>query len=423
MSQPDTIPTASKRPRFFYGYVVLGAALAIWIFAWGTNQAFGVLFKPAIEDLGWTRAQLSGAFSLGSIVMALMGAVTGRLSDRFGPRLIITAFGAFLGIGYLVMSSVSAVWQAYVAWGILVGIGASVVGPALMSTLSRWFHKRRGLAIGIVSTGAGIGGMIFSPVSAWLALTYSWRFAWVILGIISLLIMVSSGLLLKRSPAEAGQLPDGAATIKLPETKTIQSNSPVQGISLSQALLTRQFWLLCAILLCFGLNRGIMVHIAPHVNDIGYSLTSAANVMAVNAAVSIIGRLVMGQVADMIGGRRAFIISFTLMPIAFLVIGMGRELWTLYLFAVLYGFAWGGLAVLRFSTAGELFGVGSLGAIMGIVEFFATGGSGITPIIAGHLFDINGNYDLTFLIFGIVGLIGFVLSWLITPVKLSDNKK
>ena len=292
-----------------------------------------------------------------------------------------------------------------------------------MSTLSRWFHKRRGLAIGIVSTGAGIGGMIFSPVSAWLALTYSWRFAWVILGIISLLIMVSSGLLLKRSPAEAGQLPDGAATIKLPETNTIQSNSSVQGISLSQALHTRQFWLLCAILLCFGLNRGIMVHIAPHVNDIGYSLTSAANVMAVNAAVSIIGRLVMGQVADMIGGRRAFIISFTLMPIAFLVIGMGRELWTLYLFAVLYGFAWGGLAVLRFSTAGELFGVGSLGAIMGIVEFFATAGSGITPIIAGHLFDINGNYDLTFLIFGIVGLIGFVLSWLITPVKLSDNKK
>jgi len=421
MSQSDIIPTAGKKPRFFYGYVVLGAALAIWIFSWGTNQAFGVLFKPAIEELGWTRAQLSGAFSLGSIVMALMGAVTGRLSDRFGPRLIITVFGSFLGIGYLLMSPMNAVWQAYVVWGILVGTGASVVGPALMSTLSRWFNKRRGLAIGVVSTGAGIGGMIFSPVAAWLALAYSWRFAWIILGIISLLIMISSGLLLKRRPAEAGQLPDGAAEMKKPETKTIQDSGPVQGISLSQALHTRQFWILCAILLCFGLNRGIMVHIAPHVSDIGYSLTAAANVMAVNAAVSIIGRLVMGQVADMIGGRRAFIISFILMPMAFLVIGIGRELWTFYLFAVLYGFAWGGLAVLRFSTAGELFGVSSLGAIMGIVEFFATAGSGITPIIAGHLFDINGNYDLTFLIFGIVGLIGFVLSWLITPVVPSDK--
>jgi len=192
----------------------------------------------------------------------------------------------------------------------------------------------------------------------------------------------------------------------------------------SEALHTRQFWLLSTILLCFGLDRGIIVHIAPHVSDIGFSPSIAANVLAVSAAVSIVGRLVMGQVADMIGGRRSFIIAFILMPAAFLVILMSRELWTLYLFAVLFGFAWGGLAVLRFTAASELFGVRSLGAIMGIVEFFATAGSGITPIVAGWLFDIKGNYKLVFLVLAIVGTIGFFMSWLLKPlVPVSSERE
>ncbi len=394
---------------------MLGAALAIWIFSWGTNQAFGILLKPMSEDFSWARAQLSGAYSLGSIIMATMSIVTGRLSDRFGPRFIIAGFGALVGIGYLLMSSVNALWHVYLAWGIVVGTGSSIVGPPLMSTLSRWFQRRRGLVIGIVSTGAGIGGMIFSPIIASLAETYSWRLTWIVLGLLSLVAVITSGLLFKRGPDDSGQLPDGAADLRPGEMNQARVSQSVQTISLSGAIHTRQFWILASMLLCFGLNRGILVHIVPHISDIGYSLTIAATIMAVIAAVSIAGRVVMGQVADMIGGKRGFIISFALMVIAFLTILAAKELWSLYLFAVLYGFAWGGLAVLRFSVAGDLFGMSSLGAIMGAAEFFTTIGSGITPIIAGHLFDTQGNYISTFIIFSIVAAAGFILSWTITP--------
>jgi len=406
---------AGKR-RFFYGYVIVVAALVIWVICWGTHQSFGIFFKPMSEELVWTRAMTSGAFSVSAIVMALSGVVTGRLSDRFGPRVVITTGVAFLGIGYLLMSQISAVWQLYLFWGLVAGVGMSVVGPALMSTVSRWFVKRRGLMIAIVVTGAGIGGVILPLIGAWLTLTYDWRFAWIILGIIALIFMVSSSLLFRRDPAQLGQLPDGAEEVRRQEEGKQAQNLPETGLILSQAIRTRHFWILSVILLCFGLNRGIMVHIAPHVTDIGFSLTTAASVLAANSGVSIIGRLVMGHVADMIGGRRSLIITFILMPAAFLVIAASKEIWALYLFAILFGFAWGGIAVLRFSIAGELFGVSSLGAIMGIVELFATVGSGITPYVAGWLFDMMGSYLLSFLIFAAIGMLGFVMSWFLKPV-------
>lgn len=406
----------TEKRKFFYGYVIVAAALVIWVICWGTYQSFGIFFKPMSEELVWTRAMTSGAFSIEAIVSALFGIVTGKLSDRFGPMIVITIGSILLGIGYMLMSQLSVVWQLYLFWGLVAGVGRSVAGPALMSTVSRWFVKRRGLMIAIVSTGAGIGGVIFPPICAWLTLTYDWRFAWIILGIIALIGMVSSGLLFKRDPAQLGQLPDGTDEVRKPDEGERGGGLPATGLLFPEAIRTRQFWILSGILLCFGLNRGIMVHIAPHVTDVGFSLTTAASVLAISAGVSIVSRLVMGHIADMIGGRRSLIITFIFMPAAFLVISASKEIWALYLFAILFGFAWGGIAVLRFSTAGELFGVTSLGAIMGIVELFATLGSGITPYVAGWLFDTMGSYLASFLVFAAIGMLGFVMSWFLKPV-------
>ncbi len=416
MSKEGFTLTEMGKPGFFYGYIVVAAALIIWIASWGTYQGFGIFFKPMAEELGWTRMMISGAASLGSIISALIGAITGRLCDRFGPRRVITIGGAFLGISYLLMSQLAAVWHIYIFWGLVAAIGRSVVGPALMSTVSRWFVKRRGLMIAIVSTGAGIGGMIFAPISAWLTLTYGWRLGWIILGVIALVLMVTSGLFLRRDPSKVGQLPDGATEIRRPEEGKQSPGLSAKWLTLSEALRTRQFWVLAVILLCFGLSRGILVHIAPHVTDIGFSLTTAGGVLAVSSGVSIAGRLIMGQLSDTIGGRRSLIIGFILLPVAFLTLLLGKEIWTLYLWAVLFGLAWGGIAVLRFSVAGELFGVGSLGAIMGIVEMFATVGTGITPTLAGWLFDITDRYQLVFLISIATSMLGFIMSWFLKPV-------
>lgn len=414
MAEPKTIEV---KTRFFYGYVILGAALTMLIICWGASQTFGIFFKSLSRGLGLDRAVVSGSRSLSSIIMATMGAVTGRLSDRFGPRMVLSIGGAFVGIGYCLMGRLNSAWQLYFFYGVLVGIGNSVVGPPLMSTVSRWFVKRRGLAIGIVSTGAGIGGMIFAPVSAWLIQGFGWRYAYLIMGVVCLVFIVVAGNFFRADPQVLGQLPDGAKAAPLAAGKKQSMEMAGGGISLGEAVHTPAFWIFSCILLCFGLNRGITVHLAPHITDIGFSLSVASSVLAANAGVSIAGRLLIGQLADMVGGRRSITITFILMPLAFLALYLSEDIWALYLFSLLYGISWGGLAVLRFSTAGELFGTDSLGAIMGIAEFFTTAGSGAGPIAGGVLFDMLGNYRLIFLIFSVIGGIGFILSLLLRPVK------
>ncbi len=421
MSRESSSVTETVYKKFFYGYIVVLAALLMWIVGWGTRGCFGIFFKPMADELGFTRTLMSGAVSMASILTAILGAVNGRLCDKFGPRKVITMGGAFLGISHLLISRATGIWQVYFFWGLVSAMGFSVLGPALMSTVSRWFVKRRGLMIAIVSAGAGVGGMIFAPATAWLTLTYSWRIGWIIIGAITLTFMLASGLFLKRDPSELGQLPDGAKRIKKSEE---QKQSPIlnsKGLTLAEAFRTRQFWILSIILLFFGLNRGIIVHIAPHVTDIGFSLTTAGSILAVNSGVSIVGRLLMGQLADLIGSRRSLIIGFILFPVAFLALLIGESVWTLYIWAVLFGLAWGGVAVLRFSTAGELFGISSLGVIMGTVEMFATAGSGITPLLAGWLFDITHSYQLVFLTCIATGVIGFVMSCFLKPVAKKHN--
>lgn len=414
MLKPEMIEV---KTHFFYGYIILGAALTMWIICWGASQTFGIFFKSLSADLDLNRTVVSGSRTLSSIIMATMGAVTGRLSDRFGPRLVISIGGAFIGVGYCLMSLLNSAWQLYLYYGVLVGIGSSVVGPALMSTVSRWFVKRRGLAIAVVATGAGIGGMIFAPVSARLIQGFGWRYAYLILGAVCLVFMVGAGNFFRADPQAVGQLPDGVKAAPLATEKKQSVVMTGRGISLGEAVHTPAFWIFSCILLCFGLNRGITVHLAPHITDIGFSMTVASSVLAANAGVSIAGRLIMGQLADIIGGRRSIIITFILMPLAFLALFFSQDIWALYLFSLLYGISWGGLAVLRFSTAGELFGTSSLGAIMGVAEFFATAGSGAGPIAGGVLFDGLGNYRLIFLIFAVIGGIGFTLSLLLRPLK------
>jgi len=142
--EPAAAGPAGKR-GLFYGYVVVAAAFVMWVTCWGMYPSFGIFLKPMAEELGWTRTLTSGAYSLGTFVAAFLGAIAGRLSDRLGPRRVIGTGGALLGIGFLLMSQASTVWQVYLFWGLVTSAGMSVVGPALISTVSRWFVRRRGV--------------------------------------------------------------------------------------------------------------------------------------------------------------------------------------------------------------------------------------------------------------------------------------
>lgn len=152
-------------PRFFHGWIVVTGAFLILFMAYGTQYAFGVFFAALIDEFGWSRASLSGVFSLYAFSYAVFALVSGRLTDRWGPRVVIAIRGVLLGLGLIAMSRVTALWQPYVCYGLLAALGMSTSYVPCNATVAKWFTRRRGLAIGLASAGGSLGTFALPPVA------------------------------------------------------------------------------------------------------------------------------------------------------------------------------------------------------------------------------------------------------------------
>ena len=401
---------------FFYGYIVAAAGFTVWMVGFGISLTFGIFYKPMLTEFGWTRADTVLAYSLGTFMMSVLAIVTGWLTDKLGPRIVVTIFGSFLGISYLLMSKVSALWQFYLYYGVLASIGLSITATPIMATVARWFVRRRGLMTGIVQAGLGIGGLVIAPLTGWLILNYGWRTAYWVLGVIAILGLVISGLFMKRDPQEMGQFPDGVT--EPPESKkpSSQQKSLNPNFALRNIIVTRRFWIIAGLYAVFGFCRStFLAHIAAHVQDVGFSLTDASHVLAVLMVSSIVGRVGLGRAADAIGNKIAFMMSYAATAISLIWVLLVGELWGFYLFAFIFGVGWGGQAVLRFSTTAEAFGLVSIGLIMGILGLGEAFASALGSYWAGLVFDVSGNYLPAFWAGIILSILGIILVGFLRP--------
>jgi len=417
-SQERHNPVPAAQWPFFYGYVVAAAGFVIWMIGFGISTTFGIFYKPMLTAFEWTRADTVLAFSLGTFMTSVMGILTGWLTDRLGPRIVVTIFGSFLGISYLLMAKVSGLWQFYFYYGLLVSIGMSVTATPVMATVARWFVQRRGLITGIVQAGLGIGGVIIAPLTGWLILNHGWRTAYSVLGIIALVGLIISGLCMKHSPRDVGQFPDGATAPPEPNIATGRRHLPGVEVSIPKIILTPQFWIIAGLYAIFGFCRSTFIaHTAVHVQDMGFSLIDASRVIALMAFSSNAGRIGMGRVADAIGNRPAFMISYAATTISLGWLLITGDLWGLYLFAVIFWFGWGAQAVLRFSVTAEAFGLVSLGLIMGLLGLGEAFASALGSYFAGLIFDIVGHYHPAFWTGIFLSVAGIVLAGLLKPLN------
>ena len=413
MSGGNSFLLENRKPKFFYGYIVVATTFCIMVMAGGIWIIFGVFFEPMLTEFGWTRAMLSGAVSLRIFLATLLGIAGGRLTDKFGPRPITTVCGLFLGLGFFLMSRISTIWQLYLVYGVITSVAMSGLWVPMISTVSRWFVKRRGMITGIVLSGMSLGSIIMPPLATWLITTYGWRTSYTIVGLIAMIVIISAAQFVKRDPTKIGQLPDGRNEV---EVKSL--DLPAKNLSLREAIHTRQFWTLCAVFGCLWFSAmAIWVHIVIHAIDLGISAISAANILAIMGGVGIASRILTGSLADKIGYKPALLIGFTLMSASFLWLLVAKELWALNLFAIIFGVGIAGLSVLEAPLIARLFGLGSLSVIMGSVEFASTTLSTPSSIVAGYIFDITGRYQLAFLICVGVSIMGFMLSLLLKPIN------
>ena len=402
-----------KHNSFFYGSVIVAASFIIQALGIGTYVSYGVFFNPLITEFGWSRAAIAGASSMAFLLMGLLGIIVGRLNDSIGPRKVMTVTGFCFGLGLLLMSRIDAVWQIYLFYGLVVGIGLSSIDVIPMSTTARWFVRKRGIMTGIAKVGTGAGQFALPLIASMLIIRYGWRTSYLIIGAAVLILLVSIAQLLKRDPSQIGMMPDG--DVKKARGKP---DGDAEGFSLTEALRTRQFWTICglsvAIVFCL---MSIMVHIVPHAQDIRISATSAASVLAVIGGVSMAGRFFTGITIDRIGSKRAMICCFGLLIVALLWLQMAHELWMLYLFATVYGIAHGAFFTAISPIVAEFFGIRSHGVLFGIVAFSGTVGGAIGPVVTGYIFDVTAAYSLAFWLCALMSTLGLVLIISLKPIQ------
>ena len=400
-----------KMPRVSYAYNIVAAGFVISLLMWGGHISFGIFFKPLSLELEWTRASISVAYSVSNIVFGLSSIVAGRLTDRLGPKAVLIASGCFVGLSYLLLSQINTIWQLYLFYGLILGVGLGGGDAPVLSTVARWFNKGRGLATGITMAGGGIGILVVPPVVSWLIYSYGWRGSFAILGLISLAGIILAALFLKRDPHEIRQSPLGMSHGK----EKCADLVPHQ-FSLREAIITRQLWMLIGVWFTFSFcMQTIMVHTAPHITDLGISTTIAAFVIGTIGGLSLLGRLGMGYLIDLAGSKTVLTIYSLLLPISLSVLLFAREPWTFFVFAALYGIAHGTAFTIICPLVAEVFGLASLGAIYGVVSFFGVTGGAIGPVIAGRIFDITGSYQPSLLICLSLSVLSIVVAAGIKP--------
>ncbi len=404
--------------RYFYGYNIVAASFVIQGVCIGALFAYGVFFKELQTELGWSRATISGASSLAFLIMGIVGVPVGRLNDRIGPRVLIVFTGLAFGLGYLLMSGMQSQWQLFLFYGGLVGIGLSAHDIVTLSTVARWFVRRRGMMTGIVKLGTGFGQLLVPLIASALIAAYGWRISCFVLGAGVLVAMVGWAQAMRRGPQEMGLLPDGDVN----PTGSGGIGYEEAGIPLKEAVRMIPFWIMSVTwFTVFFCLLTIIVHIVPHARDLGLSPSLAAGVLSMIGGVSMIGRFVMGAANDKIGGKRSLTVCLIILFCSLLILQTATQAWMLFIFAAVYGFAHGGLFTVVSPAMAELFGTGSHGVLYGIVLFSGSIGGAAGPVLAGRIFDMTDTYRSVFMVLTGLAVAGFILITLLPRPRHADT--
>jgi sugar phosphate permease len=391
--QPPS-PVSQPDRRLYYGWVlvvVLGITTTI---SYGTTAyLFGVLVVPVTEETGWSRATLSGAYALAQILAGLAGVPIGRLVDRHGARALMAVGSLLGGVSLIALSRVAEIWQFYVLWGGALGVATALTFyPVSFTVVANWFDRKRGSAMALLTTLGGLASPLFVPLAGWLVPLLGWRSTLVVLGLAHLAIALPlHALLLRRHPEDVGLRPDGQAAA--PD----RPPAPALGLTAEQALRQPAFW---ALTVSAALDQlaamAVWAHQIAYVIGRGFDPVLAASLAGLIGLLSLPGRYVVNMVSDRFGAQRLLAICLTAQAVALAILLLGRSVAAIYVYALLFGLAFGTRSPLRASAMAEHFGRRAYGAITAAQGVPVAIASGLGPVAAGVLYDRLGDYQLAF---------------------------
>jgi MFS family permease len=400
--------------RLFYGWVVVAGAFLVLFVAYGAQYSFGVFFAALLDEFGWSRASLAGAFSLYAFAYCVFGFPAGRLTDLWGPRRVIAIGGCFLGLALAGMAMVTRLWEPYLLYGLVAAMGMGTAYVPCNATVVKWFVRRRGLAIGVASTGASVGTVALPPLAQALVGAVGWRAAYVVFGVGVFVILNLVAVAMRRDPESLGLSPDGEPRPAVPPP-------PGEHWPLPRAVRTPAFWLLGAAFAATWIPVFIpLVHLVRYARDLGFTPLVAASVVSALGAGAVAGRLVMGAVSDRLGRRTTVAAAMTLQAGAFAAFMVVRGLGALYLTAFVFGYSYGAISTLFTAIVSDFFGREQAGTLVGVLFALAGCMGGWGPLIAGAVYDATGSYAPAFAVAAALNVAAAALLLLCRPPRVTS---
>ena len=401
--------------RIHYAWVVAAVTFVALLGSAGFRATPGVLIVPLQNEFGWNRAVISVAVSINLILFGLTGPFAAALMDRFGIRamtvgaLITVATGAFL------TTLMTAPWQLYLLWGVVVGLGTGCMASVLAATVAnRWFVSRRGLILGALTAAGATGQLIFLPVLGWLAQTSGWRFSAITVAVAAIAVVPVVAVFLRNRPSDVGLRALGATEA---DSVPVNTGSPIANAfrGLRMGVRSRDFWLLGgSFFICGASTNGLIgTHLIPASMDHGMAEVTAASLLAVIGVFDVIGTLASGYLTDRFDSRWLLFFYYGLRGLSLLLLPFvfSSPAFALILFVVFYGLDWVATVPPTVQIARKVFGAQNFAIVYGWIFTAHQLGSASIAFAAGAIRTYFGDYQIAFMSSGLLCLVaaGLVL--------------
>jgi MFS transporter, OFA family, oxalate/formate antiporter len=392
--------------KIFYGWWIVGLGFLAQFMGIGVSAyATSIFFQFMFTDLNWSRGDLALAISIGAILSAAAGPFVGAVVDRHGAGRIMAVSAFATGVCLILLGWVHELWQAFAIFSLLALFRTGFVTIPGVTMVSNWFVKKRGRALGIMTAGQGMGGLIFAPLTVFLISASSWRTAWVYIGVLTIILMIPLSLLLaKPGPEAMGLAADGAPPEKsrrISEEKGgPQAARQGSRFSLTSILKMPAFWLIALLypLYLFG-HVSIIQHDYALFTDNGISAATAGTMIGILGFFSLSGKIVLGYLSDRMSVRYVMMIALALASASMAFLFLAESISGAWLFIIFWGFWECGIIALQPILVAGTFDKAIVGKMLGLFTMFTVFPQILGPAFTGYIYDVTGSYNLALFVF------------------------
>jgi len=386
--------------KIYYGWYIVAASLFIIVLDGLLLYSFGVFLPYINDEFGLSRAEGSSLFAFRSLILAPGFIIAGRLIDKYDPRIVIFCGGSIAALGMILSGFAANMWQLILFYSVFVGIGDTVLYITCVAVISRWFTKKRALAIGIITTGVPLSGLITNPLTASLINNFGYRYALFSLGGIMLVTLLAA-FVLRGYPKDLGLKPYGEENNEddVALTKGVNTNNDKKEWTALEAISTPNYWIMYVMYtLAFITFLIIVTQFYNFEIDLNISAMAAAGPAAAIGLGSIIGRTILTSLlAEVLEYRKVLFVCLVAQGSSIILLLTFDQIWAFYLFGVLFGFFYSAIVPIFPTLLAKFYGLKAMGAIYGIFGTSYSLAAIGAPILAGYVFDITGSYFYPFL--------------------------